>query len=203
MRERERLSAQLNELEIAERVLARFEGKAAKTGSRRARSANIAAAVGKKHRAQGKRQMPTMSLSDATLKAVQAHDEGATASEVLNYLSREFGMAVRPNHLGMALQRHRRAGRLTTVISAGTYHVRHRNRAVAIYRSRPRRAVGKAAGPFAAVASIAYHCAAGEARPSGGQTIKPSASGMRRFRNNRENSSDYAGVGVLRSTWAV
>ena len=38
--------------------------------------------------------------------------EGATASEVLNYLSREFGMAVRPNHLGMALQRHRRAGRL-------------------------------------------------------------------------------------------
>ena len=53
-----------------------------------------------------------MSLSDATLKAVQAHDEGATASEVLNYLSREFGMTVRPNHLGMALQRHRRAGRL-------------------------------------------------------------------------------------------
>ena len=27
-------------------------------------------------------------------------------------LSREFGMAVRPNHLGIALQRHRRAGRL-------------------------------------------------------------------------------------------
>jgi hypothetical protein len=46
--------------------------------------------------------MPTISLSDATLKAVQ----------VLNYLSREFGMAFRPNHLGMALQRHRRAGRL-------------------------------------------------------------------------------------------
>ena len=55
--------------------------------------------------------MPGVSLSDATLKAVQAH-EGATANEVLNYLSREFGMTVRPNHLGMALQRHRRAGRL-------------------------------------------------------------------------------------------
>jgi hypothetical protein len=27
-------------------------------------------------------------------------------------LSREFGMTVRPNHLGIALQRHRRAGRL-------------------------------------------------------------------------------------------
>jgi hypothetical protein len=36
----------------------------------------------------------------------------ATASEVLNYLSRQFGMTVRPNHLGMALQRHRRAGQL-------------------------------------------------------------------------------------------
>jgi hypothetical protein len=56
--------------------------------------------------------MPGVSLSDATLKAVQAHNEGATASEVLNDLSREFRMTVRPNHLGMALQRHRRAGRL-------------------------------------------------------------------------------------------
>jgi hypothetical protein len=53
-----------------------------------------------------------VSLSDAILKAVQAHGEGATANEVLNYLSREFGMTVRPNHLGIALQRHRRAGRL-------------------------------------------------------------------------------------------
>jgi hypothetical protein len=43
---------------------------------------------------------------------VQAYPEGATANEVLGYLSREFGMAVRPNHLGIALQRHRRAGRL-------------------------------------------------------------------------------------------
>ena len=111
--ERKKRSAELNELEIAARVLARFEGKAAKTMKlERARPANTAATVGKKHRAQGKRQMPAISLSDATLKAVQAHHEGATASEVLNYLSRKFGMAVRPNHLGMALQRHRRAGRL-------------------------------------------------------------------------------------------
>src|SRR5580700_10897504 len=95
--EREKLSAQLNELEIAERVLARFEGKAATTAKlKSARPAKTTAAVGKKHRAQGKRQMPIISLSGATLKAVQAHDEGATASEVLNYLSRKFGMAVRP-----------------------------------------------------------------------------------------------------------
>jgi len=31
---------------------------------------------------------------------------------VRQYLSREFGLQVRPNHLGMALQRHRRAGRI-------------------------------------------------------------------------------------------
>jgi hypothetical protein len=111
--EREKLSAQLNELEIAERVLARFERKGVTTGKqRRARPVTTAPAVVAKRRARGIQQMPGVSLSDATLKAVQAHNEGATANEVLNYLSREFGMTVRPNHLGMALQRHRRAGRL-------------------------------------------------------------------------------------------
>jgi antitoxin HicB len=59
---------------------------------------------------RGSQQTP--SLSDATLRAVQAHGAGATAQEVLNYLSREFGMTVRANHLGMVLQRHRRSGRL-------------------------------------------------------------------------------------------
>src|SRR5207245_1287228 len=111
--EREKLSAQPNELEIAERVLARFAGKAVTTGKRRrARPAKTGPAAGATRRARGSQQLSGASLSDATLKAVQAHNEGATASEVLNYLSREFGMTVRPNHLGMALQRHRRAGRL-------------------------------------------------------------------------------------------
>jgi hypothetical protein len=112
--EREKLSGQLNELEIAERVVKRFGGKTGTTGKRgRARpAAQTAPAAGEKRRVRGNQQVPTMSLSDATLKAVQAHDEGATASEVLNYLSRKFGMTVRPNHLGIALQRHRRAGYL-------------------------------------------------------------------------------------------
>ena len=111
--EREKLSAQLNELEMAERVLARFERKAVTTGKRaRARPAKTAPVAGEKRRTRGNQQTPGVSLSDATLKAVQAHDEGATASELLDYLSREFGMTIRPNHLGMALQRHRRAGRL-------------------------------------------------------------------------------------------
>src|ERR1700730_11305569 len=35
--------------------------------------------------------------------------------------------------------------------------------------------------------TAAYLSAAGDASPSGGQTTTPSASGMRKFRNNREN----------------
>jgi hypothetical protein len=111
--ERTRLADQLNELEIAERVLNRFGGTA-DTADRRRRGRPTRAAqpaVGQR-RARGGQQAASLSLSDATLQAVQAHPEGATASEILNHLSREFGMTVRPNHLGIALQRHRRAGRL-------------------------------------------------------------------------------------------
>jgi hypothetical protein len=63
-------------------------------------------------RAPAKSGAPGLSLSDATLQAVGAHGDGATAADVMEYLSRQLGMAVRPNHLGIALQRHRRAGRL-------------------------------------------------------------------------------------------
>ena len=56
--------------------------------------------------------MQGVSLGDATFNAVRAHAKGASADELLNYLSRKFGLTARPNHLGSALQRHRRAGRL-------------------------------------------------------------------------------------------
>ena len=111
--ERTRLSDRLNELEIAERVLTRFGGKGDTTeGRRRGRPARTTPAAAGERRTRGGQQAPSVSLSDASLKAVQAHRKGATANEVLHYLSREFGMTVRPNHLGIALQRHRRAGRL-------------------------------------------------------------------------------------------
>ena len=115
--DREKLAAQLNELEIAERVLTRF-GKvepAQRRGRGRpaARPAPAPAPAPQRGRARAQ-PASTISLSDATLRAVQAYPDGATANEVLGYLSREFGMAVRPNHLGIALQRHRRAGRLET-----------------------------------------------------------------------------------------
>ena len=60
----------------------------------------------------------TESLVPSGVKRIKAaahkfdHSEGGTPAELLNYLSREFGMTVRPNHLGAALQRHRRAGQL-------------------------------------------------------------------------------------------
>jgi hypothetical protein len=111
--ERTKLADQLNELEIAERVLSRFGMGSAPVQRRRGRPAKTAApAAPSGRRARAVQPASGLSLSDATLKAVEAHSEGATAGEVLTYLSRELGMAVRPNHLGIALQRHRRAGRL-------------------------------------------------------------------------------------------
>ena len=111
--EQTKLGDQFNELEIAERVLTQFGGKADTTeGRRRGRPARTAPAAGKRRSARGRQQAPTVSMSEAILKAIQTHGEGATASDILSYLSREFGMTVRPNHLGIALQRHRRGGRL-------------------------------------------------------------------------------------------
>lgn len=114
--EREKVAAQLNELEVAERVLARFGGGETVTPRRRGRPARPTAAAEQPQR-RGRRPeraapAPGVSLSEATLQAVGAHSEGVTANELLDYLSRELGLAVRPNHLGIALQRHRRAGRL-------------------------------------------------------------------------------------------
>ena len=111
--ERTKLADQLNELEVAERVLTRFGGSAGTAERRRrGRPARTAPAAAGQRRARGGKPAASVSLSDATLQAVKAHPHGASANEILSHLSREFGMAVRPNHLGIALQRHRRAGRL-------------------------------------------------------------------------------------------
>ncbi len=112
--DRAKLAQQLEELEIAERVMSRFGMAPPAERRRRGRPARIAPAAGAGERRQRVIAKPTnvVSLSDATIKAVGAHDEGATAAEIMTYLSRELGMSVRPNHLGIALQRHRRAGRL-------------------------------------------------------------------------------------------
>lgn len=116
--ERAKLAEELAELEAAERVLSRF-GQPRSQPGRRGRRVRVAAAAPMKRRGRERGRSrgaapakSRPSLGDATLRAVSAHPQGASADEVRTYLSREFGLQVRPNHLGMALQRHRRAGRL-------------------------------------------------------------------------------------------
>ena len=109
--ERAKLSNQLAEFEVAERALSRFGGRKVAVEKPKKGPAKTAGAV-QKPSARTRQQVPAASLGDATLKAVKAHAKGASADEVRKYLSRKFGLTVRPNHLGSALQRHRRAGRL-------------------------------------------------------------------------------------------
>src|SRR5207244_11552023 len=87
--ERAKVADQLNELEVAERVLTRFGGKTVATERRRrGRPARTAPApVAQRSRSRPAQAAPSVSLSDATLRAVQAHTAGATATDVLGYLS--------------------------------------------------------------------------------------------------------------------
>jgi hypothetical protein len=111
--ERALLTDQLRELEVAERVLTQFDRRAARAeGARRETLATTAPTGGGERNVRGSRKLAPMALRDAVLMAVEARPQGTTANEVLAYISQEFGLTVRPNHLGMALQRHRRAGRL-------------------------------------------------------------------------------------------
>ena len=134
--ERERLAQQLAELDAAERVLLRMTPGAPRRGSpgrraeaveaakpalsrrgRRARQADATEWAPAPRRGAGRggrrtRQKRALGLGDATLQAVQALGNNAAAQQIRDYLAEHFGLRVRPNHLGMALQRHRRAGRL-------------------------------------------------------------------------------------------
>jgi hypothetical protein len=119
--ERSKLQDQLNELEVAERVLSRFgQQKVATQGRGRPAGSGSKAAGGngKSPREPARRQRaaqpegPAIPLGEAALRAVKAHSEGVSADAIRNYIAKQFGLTVRPNHLGMALQRHRRAGRL-------------------------------------------------------------------------------------------
>jgi sirohydrochlorin ferrochelatase len=114
--DRAKLAEQLSELEAAERVLSRFtEAKPARRRGRGAAATPTPAAAPRSGR-RGRRVAikPTaLSLGDATLRAIETRGNGGiSAEDIQSYLASELGMQVRPNHLGMALQRHRRAGRL-------------------------------------------------------------------------------------------
>ena len=113
--ERTKLNGRLGELEVTERALKRFGGNGvAAVKPEKVRVAKAAKAASTKAKAASTQQAKGTSLGDATLKAVKAHAKGANTDQLRGYLSRKFGLTVRPNHLGSALQRHRRAGRLET-----------------------------------------------------------------------------------------
>ena len=80
--ERAKLADQLNELEVAERVLSRFGKTVTTEKRRRGRPARTEPApAAQRSRSRSAQPAHTVSLSDATLQAVQAHGEGATASD--------------------------------------------------------------------------------------------------------------------------
>lgn len=119
--ERSRLRDRLNELEVAERVLSRFGQRSQPqrlVGQAAGPQSKEPATTGQGSRPTARRQRTTqgrvqlLPLGEATLRAVKAHSDGVSADAVRDYLTKHFGLTVRPNHLGMALQRHRRAGRL-------------------------------------------------------------------------------------------
>jgi hypothetical protein len=117
--ERAKLVEQLTELEAAERVLSRLAPtKAVPRRGTRARSvkATKAPAETAERRRAGRGKAagkPALPLGDATLRAVEALGNEVSAEQIREYLGTQLGMQVRPNHLGMALQRHRRGGRLS------------------------------------------------------------------------------------------
>ncbi len=119
--ERTKLAEQLAELETAERVLSRLTPTkvASPRRRRRARTAQAPETVSiparRRRAGRGGRKAaakPTVSLSEATLRAVTALGSDVSAEQIRDYLGIQFGMQVRANHLGRALQRHRVGGLL-------------------------------------------------------------------------------------------
>jgi hypothetical protein len=119
--ERSKLQDRLNELEIAERVLSRFgkqrgetqrRGRPAGSQSKQASGNGESPGIPARRQRTARPEAQVVPLGEATLRAVQAHSGGVSADAVRDYIAKQFGLTVRPNHLGMALQRHRRAGRL-------------------------------------------------------------------------------------------
>jgi hypothetical protein len=111
--QREKLISQLSELEATERVLARYgaDSRARKTASAQASTAATKAAAparsGRRQRTttakptRGKRTAPTLNDRVLALAIGKTQQEIATACK-----------GARPNHVGAAIARHKRAGRI-------------------------------------------------------------------------------------------
>jgi hypothetical protein len=110
--QREKLTGQLSELEAAERVLARYSkgtriGRAAVERSTAAMNATAPARSGRRQRktsansAARKRSSPNLNDQVLALATGKTQQEIAAACK-----------GARPNHIGAAIARHKRAGRL-------------------------------------------------------------------------------------------
>jgi hypothetical protein len=135
--ELDKLTTQLEEITAAERVMSRLGGSTGTTTKLRGRPRKTSAAPAavtdtattvppattaapkaagiSRRKGSGKIAPATISTSDAVLEAVGTYPAGATNNDVMSYLSTKYGISIRPNHMGISLQRHRRAGRLAMV----------------------------------------------------------------------------------------
>jgi len=119
--ERTRLADQLAELEAAERVLSRLSpAKPKRSRQKRAQPKNANGSTAAQPRRGGRvalgrkaTKKAAPALGEATLRAISAIGSEVSAEQVREYLAKQFGMQVQPNHLGRALQRHRVGGRLS------------------------------------------------------------------------------------------
>jgi hypothetical protein len=110
--QREELARQLGELEAAERVLARYSkgATARKTASTRApKAAKATAPAQSRQRARTTAAKPANAkrMSPSLTDQVLALANGKTQQEIAAACT-----GARPNHVGMAIARHKRAGRI-------------------------------------------------------------------------------------------
>jgi hypothetical protein len=104
----EKLTGQLSELEATERVLARYSKgtQAKRTPTRVSKAANAAQPRGRRRTttaepAGGKRSSPSLGDQVLALATGKTQQEIAAACQ-----------GVRPNHIGVVISRHKRAGRI-------------------------------------------------------------------------------------------
>ena len=110
--QREKLAGQISELEATERVLARYSGMPAKRTASRNRAAKATEAAAQAH--SGRRRRTT------TGKSARRDDGSPSLGDRILALATgktqlEIAAActgVRPNHIGIAIARHERAGRV-------------------------------------------------------------------------------------------
>src|SRR5271163_2122227 len=106
--QREKLTGQLSELEAAERVLARYsKGTAGKTAAAKTPTKAAAAPRQRRQRTRAEEQAGGKRTSSTLGDQVLAFANGKTQKEIAAACK-----GARPNHVGAAIARYKRAGRI-------------------------------------------------------------------------------------------